>query len=45
MAYFLTDDWFTDLFYDWLTDLFTDLLTDWSMTDLQLTDKTDRLTN
>ena len=45
MAYFLTDDWFTDLLYDWLTDLFTDLLTDWSMTDLQLTDKTDSLTN
>ena len=45
MAYFLTDDWFTDLLYDWLTDLFTDPLTDWTMTDLQLTDKTDRLTN
>ena len=45
MAYFLTDAWLTDLLYDWLTDLITDLLTDWSMTDLQSTDKTDRLTN
>ena len=45
MAYFLTDAWFTDLLYDWLTDLITDLLTDWLVTDLQSTDKTDRLTN